>query len=201
MILMLSLAGCAETEYSWVVKISGEEISPRRYVAAQMHSYVEARNMADYSDDILDGNVDGVDTARWIDEHTIHWLKRISYIEKEFENRNLKFGEDADEFIRIFAEEGWDSVSRMYKNNDLDIQYYMDYLKLLYKEQLVFNSIFVYDDANRVTDAEIEEYLNKNISRVSFFPVARINDDGSELTESQDVALDDISSFEFFICK
>ena len=191
-ILVLSLSGCATEEYSWVVKISEDEITPQQYVAAQMHSYVEVRNIADYSTDVLAGDVDGVSTTQWINDHTVYWLKRINYIETEFEKRGLKFGSEADEFIRIFAEEGWDSVSQMYKNNGLDFEHYREYLKMLYKEQLVFNSIFVYDEENKITDAEIEDYLANNISRVSYFPVARINDDGSTLDDEQDIQMDSL---------
>ncbi len=190
MIFTLFLAGCATKEYDWVVKISGEEISPDEYVSAQMHAYVEARNMADYSTSVLSGDIEGVNADRWIDRHAIQWLKRNIYIQQEFENRNLKFGSDAGEYIRIFAQEGWDSVSRMYKNNGLDFQHYSDYLEFLYKEQLVFNDIFLYNEQTKITDREIDSYLEENLNRVSYFPVARINDDGTALDRQQDERLD-----------
>ena len=190
LLMALSLVGCGESEYSWVVKISDREVSPQEYVSAQMHAYIEARNMADYSEDVLDGNIDGVSTSQWITDHTLDRLKRNIFIEDEFEKRNLKFGTDADEYIHIFAEEGWVSVSKMYKNNGLEFDYYLDYLRMLYKEQLVFNSIYVYGEENKVTDREIEDYLANNLCRVSYFRVARVNDDGSALTADQDTQLD-----------
>ncbi len=190
MLLVLSLTGCAAKEYDWVLKVSDREISPESYVSAQMHAYVEARNMADYSTSVLSGDIDGVSTDRWITDHTVEWLKRNIFIETEFEKRNLKFGTEADEFIHIFAQEGWENVALMYENNGLDFEYYFDYLKLLYKEQLVFNAIFLYGEDNKVTDREIEDYLGNNLNRVSYFPVARVNDDGTPLTDHQNSQLD-----------
>ena len=189
-ILALTLVGCGASEYDWVVKISDREISPDEYVSAQMHAYIEARNMADYNTDVLDGDIDGVSTSQWIENHTLELLKRNIFIENEFEKRNLKFGTDADEYIHIFAEEGWENVEKIYKNNGLEFDYYLDYLKMLYKEQLVFNSIYVYGEENKVTDQEIEDYLENNLCRVSYFRVARVNDDGSSVNEEQDAQLD-----------
>ena len=189
-ILVLSLTACRPKEYSWVVKISGQEITPEEYVSAQMQSYVEARNRADYSNSVLEGTIDGVSTQQWINEHTVQQLKRKIYIEKEFVRRNLKFGTEAQEFIRIFGEEGWENVSALYEKNNLEFEYYLEYLKSLYKEQLLFNSIFLYGEESRVTDREIEEYLDNNISRVSLFKVARINDDGTQVDAEKDARLD-----------
>ena len=190
MILILSLTGCSAKEYGWVVKIADREVSPEEYVSAQMQAYVEARNMADYSENILDGSIDGTSTSQWINNHTMDKLKRNIFIENEFRKRNLKFGTDADEYIHIFAEEGWRNVSSMYEKNGLDFEYYLEYLKMLYKEQLVFNSIYVYGEGSKVTDQEIEDYLANNLCRVSYFRIARVNDDGSQLTSDQDAQLD-----------
>ena len=52
MILILSLAGCSTSEYGWVVKIADVEVSPEEYVSAQMQAYVEARNLAEYSENM-----------------------------------------------------------------------------------------------------------------------------------------------------
>ena len=135
MILVLSLTACATKEYDWVVKISDREISPESYVSAQMHAYVEARNMADYSTSVLTGDIDGTSTDQWINDHTIEWLKRNIFIETEFEKRNLKFGAEADEFIRIFAQEGWENVAQMYEKNGLDFEYYFEYYRITRKNK------------------------------------------------------------------
>ena len=190
LVLILSLTGCAAKEYSWVVKIQGQEISPEEYVSAQMQAYVEARNRAEYSSSVLGGTIDGISTEQWINDHTIQQLQRKIYIENEFSQRNLKFGTEADEFIRIFGEEGWENVSDLYEKNNLEFEYYLEYLKSLYKEQLVFNSIFLYGENSKVTDQEIEEYLANNISRVSLFKVARVNDDGTPADAVQAAQLD-----------
>lgn len=183
LVLVLSLAGCAAKEYDWVVKIEDQSIDPETYVSAQMQSYMEAQTLADDSTDVLGSTIDGVSGNQWITENTIDSLKRKVFIDKEFEKMNLKFGEGVDKFIKMFGEEGWDNVSQIYSNNGLDIEYYIEYLKSLYKEQLVFNAIFLSDSENAVTDREIEEYLNNNLCRVSLFKIPKHNYDGTEPDE------------------
>ena len=180
--LIIALSGCATKEYDWVIKIDDKSIQPDDFVAAQMHAYIETQSLTEEDRDI----------SQWINDHAVEKLKRDIFIESEFSKRNLAFGQQADEFIHIFGEEGWGNVSRLYQNNDLDKELYFTYLTSLYKEQLVFNAIYLYDEQNKVTDREIEKYLNDNLSRLSFFRVARVNDDGTPVDAQQEQQLDDI---------
>ena len=182
LLLIIVLSGCATTEYDWVVKIDEKSIQPDEFVAAQMYAYIEAQTIADENRDM----------SQWINDHAVEKLKRDIFIESEFSKRNLAFGQQADEFIHIFGEEGWENVARLYENNKLDKELYFSYLTSLYKEQLVFNAIYLYDEQNKVTDKEIEEYLNENLSRLSFFRIARVNDDGTPVDERQEQQLDSI---------
>ena len=182
LLLIIVLSGCATTEYDWVVKIDEKSIQPDEFVAAQMHAYIEAQTIADEDRDV----------SQWINDHAVEKLKRDIFIETEFNKRNIAFGQQADEFIHIFGEEGWENVARLYENNKLDKELYFSYLTSLYKEQLVFNAIYLYDEQNKVTDKEIEEYLNENLSRLSFFRIARVNDDGTPIDEQQEQQLDSI---------
>lgn len=190
--LLLVMAGCTAKEYEWIVKIEEKPIEPKAFVAAQMHAFVQAQPMADNVDDIMGGTVDGQSGARWVEGHTIDKLKRDYFINSEFEKRNLKFAPQAKDFIKIFAEEGWENVEKMYKNNGLAMEDYITYLEGLYKEQLVFNDVFLNGEDNPVTDREIEDYLRNNLCRVALFKIARINDDGSAADRQQIQALDGI---------
>ena len=182
LLMIIALSGCATTEYDWVIKIDEKSIQPDEFVAAQMYAYIESQTMADEDRDV----------SQWINDHAVEKLKRDIFIESEFNKRNLAFGQQADEFIRIFGEEGWENVARLYENNKLDKELYFNYLTSLYKEQLVFNAIYLYDEQNKVNDKEIEEYLNENLSRLSFFRIARVNDDGTPIDEQQEQQLDSI---------
>ncbi|MBR5873344.1 MAG: hypothetical protein IKY90_01265 [Oscillospiraceae bacterium] len=182
LLMIIALSGCATTEYDWVIKIDEKSIQPDEFVAAQMYAYIESQTIADEDRDV----------SQWINDHAVEKLKRDIFIESEFNKRNLAFGQQADEFIRIFGEEGWENVARLYENNKLDKEQYFNYLTSLYKEQLVFNAIYLYDEQNKVNDKEIEEYLNENLSRLSFFRIARVNDDGTPIDEQQEQQLDSI---------
>ena len=182
LLMIIVLSGCATTEYDWVIKIDEKSIQPDEFVAAQMHAHIEAQTIADENRDM----------SQWINDHAVQKLKRDIFIESEFNKRNIAFGQQADEFIHIFGEEGWENVARLYENNKLDKELYFNYLTSLYKEQLVFNAIYLYDEQNKVNDKEIEEYLNENLSRLSFFRIARVNDDGTPIDEQQEQQLDSI---------
>ena len=192
LVLILALTGCAQKEFDWVVKIEDQSITPETYVSAQMQAYMEAQTLADNSSDVLGSIIDGMSASRWINENALENLKRKVFIDKEFEKLNLKFADGADKFIKMFGEEGWENVSRIYANNGLDIDYYIEHLKSLYKEQLVFNAIFLSDGENAVSDREIEEYLDDNLCRVSIFTVSKNNYDGTSPEEDTKTALFDI---------
>ena len=191
-LLLLALSGCTAREYDWVVKIEDQSVDPHTYVAAQLQAYAEARPLAEDGTDLLHSTIEGEDSSHWIDSHTIDKLKRNYFIDTEFEKRNLKFASQAEDFIKMFAEEGWENVQYIYTNNGLEIDHYVDYLEGLYKEQLLFNDIFVNSSENPVTDREVEEYLGKNLCRVSLFKVARINDDGTAVNDDQIAQLETI---------
>lgn len=184
-LLLMSLSGCTAKEYDWVVKIENQPVDPHTYVAAQLQAYAEARPLAEDSTDLLHSTIDGEDSGHWINIHTIDKLKRNYFVNTEFEKRNLKFASQAEDFIKMFAEEGWDNVKHIYTNNGLEIDHYVYYLESLYKEQLLFNDIFINSSENPVTDREVEEYLGENLCRVSLFKVARINDDGTPVNDDQ----------------
>lgn len=190
--LLLAFAGCTAKEYEWVVKIEDQPISPQTFVAAQMQAFAEAQPLAEDTNDLLHSTIDGEDSGSWIETHTIDKLKRNHFINTEFEKRNLKFASQAKDFIKMFAEEGWENVKYLYTNNGLEMGHYVDYLESLYKEQLLFNDIFVNSSENPVTDREIEEYLNSNLCRVSLFKIARLNDDGTPVNDGQIAQLETI---------
>ncbi len=189
---LLFMAGCTAKEYDWVIKIEDQPIPPHTYVAAQMHAYVEAQPLAEDGTDVLHSTIDGVPGNQWIETHTIEKLKRDRFINAEFEKRNLKFASQAKDFIEMFGQEGWDNVKDIYSVNGLDMEDYMQYLEGLYKEQMVFNDIFVNNSDNPVTDREIEDYLQNNLCRASLFKIARINDDGSAISRRQSEQLETI---------
>lgn len=189
---LLFMAGCTAKEYDWVIKIDDQPVEPRTYVAAQMHAYVEAQPLAEDGADVLHSTIDGVKGSRWIEAHTLEKLKRDHFINAEFKKRNLNFASQAENFIKMFGQEGWDHVKDIYSNNGLDMEDYLDYLEGLYKEQMVFNDIFVNSSDNPVTDREIEDYLHSNLCRVSMFKIARINDDGSAIDRQQSAQLETI---------
>ena len=191
-LLLLAFSGCTDRKYDWVVKIEDQMIDPHTYVAAQLQAYAEAWPLAEDGTNLLHSTIDGEDSGHWIDAHTIDKLKRNHFINAEFEKRNLKFASQAEDFIKIFAEEGWENVKYIYTNNGLKMEHYVDYLKNLYKEQLLFNDIFVNSSENPVTDREVEEYLGENLCRVSLFKVARVNDDGSPVNDEQIAQLEAI---------
>ena len=189
LLLVIALTGCTAKEYEWVIKIDDRPVDPDTYVSAQMQSYMEAQTLAEDSTDVLGSTIDGMSGSRWIEQNTINSLKRKVFIDREFEKQHLKFAEGADKFIKMFGEEGWENVSRIYAKNGLEIEYYIEHLKSIYKEQLLFNAIFLSDDENAVTDREIEEYLNSHLCRVSLFKVAKQNYDGTPLEEDSENSL------------
>ena len=161
-------SGCKSNgDFDWVVKIDGREISPSEYTIAQMQAYVETR--ADESDD---------ESNELISQRTIENLKRYIFVEREFENRNLALSEDELQAVETFSQQDWDNISRFYTGNGLDLDAYKAYLTYLVKEQLVFNDIYMGDESEE-TGEQVDNYLQKNLSRVSVFKVAKVNDDGS----------------------
>lgn len=165
-------SGCKSNgDFDWVVKIDGREISPSEYTIAQMQAYVETR---------ADGNDDD-ESDELISQRTIENLKRYIFVEREFENRNLALSEDELKAVETFSQQDWDNISRFYTGNGLDFESYKAYLTYLVKEQLVFNDIYM-GDKSEETGEQVDNYLQKNLSRVSVFKVAKVNDDGSRIS-------------------
>lgn len=175
---------CGKEEYRWVVKIDGQEMTPSEYVVAQMSAYIEAQSYI-LGADISSAQIDGITAEEWIENKTIENLKEYRLIETEFAGRQLEVGKEAEEFIADFCEEGWENVSGFYSENGLDKKRYMNYLMGLYKSQLVFNDIFLSENSRSVSDREIKDYIEKNICRVRYFIIPKINDDGSYATQEQ----------------
>ena len=88
-----------------------------------------------------------------ISQRTIENLKRYIFVEREFENRNLALSEDELQAVETFSQQDWDNISRFYMG-----------------------------DKSEETGEQVDNYLQKNLSRVSVFKVAKVNDNGSRIS-------------------
>lgn len=181
----LFISCAAGRDYKWVVKIDGREIPPNMFVTAQMQSYIEAQMIVvgEGGRNVMESEINGIPAEQWINEKSIQHLKNFCFIEKEFEKRGLVISDEAEDFLNTFGESGWENISRIYEENNIPMEYYLQYLDHLCKEQMVFNDIYMYGGEKEVSEEEINEYLCQRLCRVSVFTLSKTGADGQPLPE------------------
>lgn len=173
-----------DKEYEWVVKIDGESFSPQQFVTAQLQSCVEAQIVIG-EQNVSESQINGIDSEEWINQNTINLLKKYKYITDEVEKRNLRFTHSTKKYIESFAKERWADVETLYTQNGLTEEYYAQYLKALYREQLLFNALYSEGGEFAVNDEAVTEYLNNNLCRIALFCVPKYNSDNTFFTEEK----------------
>ena len=171
-------------EYDWVVRIDGESFSPQQFVTAQLQSCIEAQIVLGEKS-VFESQINGMDGEDWINQNTINLLKKYKYITDEVEKRNLRFTHSTKKYIESFAQERWADVDTLYTQNGLTEEYYAQYLKALYREQLLFNALYSEGGEFSVNDESVAEYLNNNLCRIALFCVPKYNADRTSFTDEK----------------
>lgn len=186
LLLTCMLSACAEKQYSWVVKIDDCEIDPSTYLTAQMRAYIEAEMLLEQpADDITTATIEGTDGAQWINNRTLENLKDYCLINREFQQRGLSIDQETADYINKIGKDTWESVGSLYSANGLTLNSYIEYLTYLYKNQMVFNSIYSTGGECEITDFQVKDYLGENLAKIQGFQLAKVNDDGSEISDEQ----------------
>lgn len=181
----LFISCAAGQDYKWVVKIDGREIPPNMFVTAQMQSYIEAQMIVigEGGRNVMESEINGVPAEQWINEKSIQHLKNFCFIEKEFDKRGLVISDEAEDFLNTFGKSGWENISRIYEENNIPMEYYLQYLDHLCKEQMVFNDIYMDGGEKEVSEEEINKYLCQRLCRVSVFTLSKTDSEGRPLPE------------------
>lgn len=181
----LFISCAAGQDYKWVVKIDGREIPPNMFVTAQMQSYIEAQMIVvgEGGRNVMESEINGVPAEQWINEKSIQHLKNFCFIEKEFDKRGLVISDEAEDFLNTFGKSGWENISRIYEENNIPMEYYLQYLDHLCKEQMVFNDIYMDGGEKEVSEEEINRYLCQRLCRVSVFTLSKTDSEGRPLPE------------------
>lgn len=181
----LFISCAAGQDYKWVVKIDGREIPPNMFVTAQMQSYIEAQMIVvgEGGRNVMESEINGVPAEQWINEKSIQHLKNFCFIEKEFDKRGLVISDEAEDFLNTFGKSGWENISRIYEENNIPMEYYLQYLDHLCKEQMVFNDIYMDGGEKEVSEEEINRYLCQRLCRVSVFTLSKTDSEERPLPE------------------
>ncbi len=171
-------------EYKWVVKINGESFSPQQFVTAQLQSCIEAQIFLGEKN-VFESNINGMSGEDWINQNSIYLLKKYKYVTDEVKKRNLKFTHSTKKYIESFAKERWSDVESLYTQNGLTEEYYAQYLKSSYEEELLFNALYSEGGEFAVSDKDITEYLNSNLCRIALFCVPKYNEDKTPFTNQK----------------
>jgi len=182
---MIIATGCAQTDsYEWVMKVNDENVPEEIFVMSEIMAYMEAQTMSD-SDDVLTETIEDKTGEQWISDEAVYNVKEYYFINEEFNERGLEISEEDETYLSALADEQWGIVGEYYNNNGVSSEYYKEYLTHLYKEQLIFNDIYLTEEMITQSADEISRYLASNLSRVEAFAVSATNADGTALTDTE----------------
>ncbi len=173
LVLILSLfAGCAYNPET-VMTVDGTDISAGKYLYMQWLAIQTALSknpeLVTSGKDAYTGEVEGQPAREFIAAETLRNVKKLVFLDNEFERLGLSFTEEDENYNTQMAQYNWqNNYGSILMSNGISFNSFNEICSTLYKEHYIVLALYGKDGEKEIPEQTLTDYFTKNYTRADY---------------------------------